>query len=31
MVWNGKRCEAVPFEKDDPEYLELVEMLKEFE
>lgn len=31
MVWNGKRCEATPFEEDDPEYLRLVEMLKEFE
>ena len=31
MVWNGKRCEATPFEDDDPEYLRLVEMLKEFE
>lgn len=31
MVWNGKRCEATPFEKDDPQYLRLVEMLKEFE
>ena len=31
MVWNGKRCEASPFEDDDPEYLRLVEMLKEFE
>ena len=31
MVWNGKRCEADPFSEDDPEYLELVEMLKEYE
>ena len=31
MVWNGKRCEATPFEEDDPQYLRLVEMLKEFE
>ena len=31
MVWNGKRCEATPFEDDDPQYLRLVEMLKEFE
>lgn len=31
MVWNGKRCEANPFKKDDPEYLELLEMMKEFE
>ena len=31
IVWNGKRCEATPFEDDDPEYLRLVEMLKEFE
>lgn len=31
MVWDGKRCEAAPFEDDDPEYLELLEMLKEFE
>lgn len=31
MVWNGKRCESIPFEEDDPEYLELVEMMKEFE
>lgn len=31
MVWNGKRCEANPFEENDPEYLELLEMLKEFE
>ena len=31
MVWNGKRCEANPFEEDDPQYLRLVEMLKEFE
>ena len=31
MVWNGKRCEVNPFEEDDPQYLRLVEMLKEFE
>ena len=31
MVWNGKRCEATPFEEDDPEYLSLVERLKDFE
>ena len=31
MVWNGKRCEATPFEEDDPEYLRLVEMLRKFE
>lgn len=31
MVGNSKRCEATPFEEDDPEYLRLVEMLKEFE
>jgi hypothetical protein len=31
MVWNGKRCEADPFSEADPEYLELVEMLKEYE
>ena len=31
MVWNGKRCEATPFEEDDPQYLRLVEMLKDFE
>ena len=31
MVWNGKRCEATPFEDDDPEYLRLVEMLKDYE
>ena len=30
-VWNGKRCETVSFEKDDSKYLELLEMLKEFE
>ena len=30
-VWNGKRCEAASFEEDDSEYLELLEMLKEFE
>lgn len=31
MVWNGKRCETYPFSEDDPEYLEMVEMLKEYE
>ena len=31
MVWNGKRCEADPLSEDDPEYLEMVEMLKEYE
>ena len=31
MVWNGKRCEANYFEEDDPKYLELLEMFKEFE
>ena len=31
MVWNGKRCEATPFEEEDPQYLRLVEMLKDFE
>jgi len=31
MVWNGKRCEANPFKEDDPEYLCLLEMMKEFE
>ena len=31
MVWNGIRCEATPFEEDVPQYLRLVEMLKEFE
>lgn len=30
-VWNGKRCEAASFEEDDSKYLELLEMLKEFE
>ena len=29
MVWNGKRCEADPLSEDDPEYLEMVEILKE--
>lgn len=31
MVWNGKRCENIPFEEDDSEYLELVEIYAEFE
>ena len=31
MVWNGKRCENEPLSEDDPEYLEMVEMLKEYE
>ena len=31
MVWNGKRCEADPLSEDDPEYLEMAEMLKEYE
>ena len=31
MVWNGKRCEADPLSEDDPEYLEMVELLKEYE
>lgn len=31
MVWNGKRCESIPFEENDLEYLELVEMISEFE
>lgn len=31
MVWNGKRCESTPFDKDDPRYLELLETFKEFE
>ena len=31
MVWNGKRCEATPFEKDDPQYFRFVEMFKECE
>lgn len=31
MVWNGKRCEADPLSEDDPEYLEMVEILKEYE
>ena len=30
-VWDGKRCEANILEEDDPEYLKMVEMLKEFE
>ena len=30
-VWNGKRCETTSFEEDDSKYLELLEMLKEFE
>ena len=30
-VWNGKRCENASFEEDDSKYLELLEMLKEFE
>lgn len=35
MVWNGKRCEAEPWDFNNPEdvkqYNELVSMLKEFE
>ncbi len=31
MVWNGKRCETEYFSKDVPQYLKLVEMLKEYE
>ena len=31
MVWNGKRCESNSYKEDDPEYLELLEILKEFE
>ena len=30
-VWDGKRCESNILEEDDPEYLKMVEMLKEFE
>ena len=30
-VWDGKRCEPNILEEDDPEYLKMVEMLKEFE
>ena len=34
MVWNGKRCEADPWDFNNPEdvkkYKELVSMLKEF-
>lgn len=30
-IWVDKRCKVNLFEEDDPEYIKLVEMLKEFE
>lgn len=30
-VWNGKRCEAMSFDENDSEYLELKELYEEFE